>query len=769
MIKTIFNKVLMLLYFVVGALVLELVTFHILGLNGLPKYFWYNFAVIFFISIVVYAIPNYTAQYVVYSIILLIQGVFAYLNYSLHVVYHDLFTMEMLNLTGELGTAMNSSFVYLTVILQLAGVLLSIIVLGAILLKYCRKQKINVKEHFSVFNVITLVSCSCFSISYYVHKRNTINEFAMESTESYVESDAFLLNSNFMKTASYSKFGTYGYFTNLIFNKFGNYNKIYINSALKYFKSGNIYDGKYSAYNSATGEYEQVENKMYGKANSDYDPNDSTTSKENVIVIMMESLEWFGFGDGNYDREFNNLSDELTPNIYGLINQDRSMIAKNFFAKSKTNYSEAIGLIGHYPKGWSLSDIAGKNFNSELNTLGYSLPNTLRNNGYTTSYIHSNVLSFYHRGDTHYNLGFDNVYGKDSIVKNKETGEKYAGEDLKWENWEAEGDFARNAIDYIIPYDPERSDNKPFFSFYLTVSTHGGYDYNEKEVDCVRFRDVVMYGKENCQEQIEEHAGKNIKVWRLKPEFYSMVRYDETNHIYVKIDENDTRLNYTEWYDNMRSNYSGDSELVSDLFNYQCAVCGLDEAIGVIVDKLNEYNIMDNTTLLLYSDHYAYYKFMSNRIKHKDLSDVSDIELNTIPMILSSNCLKDYHKTDREKTYLEYDRFCSAYDIIPTVLDMLGIEYNQNMYVGESLFMPSDYIYQIDGKTRDMLVYCSITDGLFSRDVYTYDMTNFKKQNYNADDKVIEVFKSKAYQVLAKLNYLQILDVYDLYNQIYSE
>jgi len=83
MLKAVCNKLLMFFYFIISALIIEAVTFFVLDFSSLPTYFWYNFVLILFVALVVYAIPNYTAQYTIYTIILFVQTAFAYLNYSL--------------------------------------------------------------------------------------------------------------------------------------------------------------------------------------------------------------------------------------------------------------------------------------------------------------------------------------------------------------------------------------------------------------------------------------------------------------------------------------------------------------------------------------------------------------------------------------------------------------------------------------------------------------------------------------------------------------
>ena len=150
MIRAICNKLLMFFYFIAGALILEAVTFYILDFASLPTYFWYNFVLILFIALLVYTIPNYTAQYVIYTIILLVQTVFAYINYSLLNIFGDMFSFDMINLAGEAGAAIATSFVYFAIILQLLSIFTLLAIMGGILLKKCRTDKLNIKQHFSI-------------------------------------------------------------------------------------------------------------------------------------------------------------------------------------------------------------------------------------------------------------------------------------------------------------------------------------------------------------------------------------------------------------------------------------------------------------------------------------------------------------------------------------------------------------------------------------------------------------------------------------------
>ena len=360
----------MIAYFVLGALILELVTFNVLNLGTAPNYFWLNFAIILIIGMLVYIIPNFTAQYIVYTFILLVQTIFIYVNYTLNTIFDGFFSFDMLGQVAEAGNAFSSDYIYVSLILQLVAVFLSIAIIGAILLHNVKKNKINLKQHYSVFSVILLIGIQCFSLGYYFNERNYINHLIDVNDENYVFSDAFCMNTNFFRTLSYQRFGTYGYFLNSFINSYINhYDEEIINASLDYFS-----DPKAIYTNSP----------VYGVDNGN-----------NVIVFMMESLEWFGFGDGNYDPSLSNLSPELTPNIYSIIygndyasdfsnaNADNdALIMTNFFAKSKTNISEGYGILGNYPVAQSVSSLVSDKNENYKTTLGYALPNVLKKLGY---------------------------------------------------------------------------------------------------------------------------------------------------------------------------------------------------------------------------------------------------------------------------------------------------------------------------------------------------------------------------------------------------
>lgn len=99
-----------------------------------------------------------------------------------------------------------------------------------------------------------------------------------------------------------------------------------------------------------------------------------------------------------------------------------------------------------------------------------------------------------------------------------------------------------------------------------------------------------------------------------------------------------------------------------------------DEGLGILLDDLELKGLMDETVIIIYSDHKNY---SSQSITEEKTPD-SDIpyEIEKVPFLIYAPGLD----------VGENSLVSSHYDITPTVLDLLGITYYQDLYYGESVF-----------------------------------------------------------------------------------
>lgn len=696
-------------------------TFAMLDIGFLPKNFMYDLGIILMFVGIIFIIPNYLAQYIVSMIMILGQVVLMYVNYSLYHLYGDVFSFDMIRLFNETKQAITSDFTYVWLIIFLVALVLVVGTVGFFIYKSLRTYRMPFYKNFSVFMIMILLVVQGLGLSVYTQQSIALSATADINDENYVLSDAFLRDTTMLKIASLKSLGTYGYYVNNIMNLLSNTaNEAVLKQATSYFEAGKIHN--------------ESSSNVFG-----------VDEGNNVLVIMMESLEWYGFSDGTKNSRI--FSPELTPNIYNLIQE--GFVATDFFSKSKTNISEGVGFLGSFPIGKLMGQVASSSTESYY---GFSLPNILKSRGYDTGYYHGYNGSFYDRDSTHTHLGFDHTYFGDDANDGKMT----------WGTFPQESQFVQDAIDYgqLIP------EGKKFFNFYTTVTTHGAYS-NEKS-----------YNNADRSEYKQKVLESN-------------------------------------WYQEAKSAYIY-SNTLEYLVNYEASVVGLDYAVGVMVDRLKDLGIYDTTTIVLYSDHNAYYHTLSNTIKGVASTNYSDTDLNTVPLIIKSKGLNNkimssgyryyndagefntnYNKEgvlacpDKngntkdgssvyDKALDRYipstDRFCSAYDVLPTILDLLGIPFNTNLYPGNSLFTElsqkmnvyRDAIHPDEVVEEYIVAYYSHTGGLFGKYGNTKDMDEFEfdypgNVNYgNYPDK----FKQACKKLLLQLNCVATLYSYGTYTKL---
>ena len=149
--------------------------------------------------------------------------------------------------------------------------------------------------------------------------------------------------------------------------------------------------------------------------------------------------------------------------------------------------------------------------------------------------------------------------------------------------------------------------------------------------------------------------------------------------------EGDKYLNITEG-----TNYP------EDLRRYMSKLKTLDNALGILLDRLETAGILDDTVIVMFGDHYPY-----------GLKDT------TINQVLDYN-LDDY---EREKTPLVIynseiepevvDKYTSYVNLTPTIANLFGLDYDPRLYMGSDVFDENywNLVVFADGSWKNDLVY----------------------------------------------------------------
>lgn len=129
---------------------------------------------------------------------------------------------------------------------------------------------------------------------------------------------------------------------------------------------------------------------------------------------------------------------------------------------------------------------------------------------------------------------------------------------------------------------------------------------------------------------------------------------------------------------------------------YRTLAHDTDEFLRILIKKLDKAGKLDNTVIVLATDHYVYGYSDSEYVAIKKNVINDRKELQNTPFVIWSKDL------EHEKV----DTILDTADILPTVLNLLGINYEPNKYMGTDVFSEShdDFVWFADGtfiKSKD--------------------------------------------------------------------
>lgn len=361
---------------------------------------------------------------IIFYISLVLKATIFITNVTLRSDFGYLFSADKLSVVPEMVEAMNFSFINYGLILFC--VLGAVVVISAPILfdKFFGRKKIQLKKISNsifclLFFLVTLtVGSGCFAAQ----------TALLKTSNSYKEiyDDKYIYENHQINDLVYQKFGSCGFYlvslSNIFFPNAG-ISKSEVNKTIE-------------TYNNSTVQKNESA-KLYG---------------DNLIVIMMESMEWFAIDPYN------------TPNLWalktGTANENipkQGMVFTNYISNNKTNVSENLCMLGYMPNEAKFNFKANNTYATK-----YSLANLFETEGYTTSYFHNWRINFFSRDKVNKEIGFDNIYSLEDF--------KHPEKSTEFNFYNRESDFIDQFMNKIAPTSGK------FMSFYTTVSSHGTYD-----------------------------------------------------------------------------------------------------------------------------------------------------------------------------------------------------------------------------------------------------------------------------------------------------
>ena len=170
----------------------------------------------------------------------------------------------------------------------------------------------------------------------------------------------------------------------------------------------------------------------------------------------------------------------------------------------------------------------------------------------------------------------------------------------------------------------------------------------------------------------------------------------------------------------------------------------VDEAIGVMIEKLKAAGEFENTVIVMLADHYPY-GLSKSYIKEMITHDLSDYEIEKTPFVI-------YNASMEPKVFDEYNSYIN---LVPTLANLLNLEYDPRLYMGDDL-LSDDYeslVVFADGSWKNEIAYYNASTSkvkYYTDVIYTFD----EIQKINNDVSLKISMSSKA----IKNNYFKYLE-----------
>jgi len=270
------------------------------------------------------------------------------------------------------------------------------------------------------------------------------------------------------------------------------------------------------------------------------------------------------------------------------------------------------------------------------NSFPYSMANLFKQKDYRINAFHMNTGEYYSRNANYLNWGYDNYYGLIDIKEYQDNSYTLDRELILNETFnELMFPTDTNFVNYIITY-----------SGHLPFSTNKGV----------------------CRKLVTEDIIKELGILDKYNEGLVKTSYKkENNSLFIKeifIDNSEIK----------------EYEIPIPEMNEEDCVRRqakeTDYMMELLLQNLKEKNLYENTVIVVFTDHYLY--TLENKTILEKYKETDNNLINHTPFFIWSHDLKQ--KNIKEPT--------SQLNILPTVLNLFGIKYNPNNYIGTDALNP---------------------------------------------------------------------------------
>lgn len=173
-----------------------------------------------------------------------------------------------------------------------------------------------------------------------------------------------------------------------------------------------------------------------------------------------------------------------------------------------------------------------------------------------------------------------------------------------------------------------------------------------------------------------------------------------------------------------------DTDYPEDVRRYMSKLKILDDGLGILLEGLEDRNILDDTVIVLYGDHYPYGISTDNLNIVLDYDTKEYYNAERVPFVI-------YNSELESKVYSEYTSYIN---ILPTLANLFNLEYDPRFYLGTDL-LSSDYESRV-----------VFADGSWKNENYYYDATKNKVTNFTDKELSLDELKLINDDINTKIN-----------------
>lgn len=382
---------------------------------------------------------------------------------------------------------------------------------------------------------------------------------------------------------------------------------------------------------------------------------------KNVIFVQLEGMDsWL-------------ITPEDTPNIHAMM--DNSIVYNNhysYYTGGGSTFNSELAVSTGYVTPISFT----KNpYSFDRNSFPYSLPRKMKEAGYSANAFHMNTGEYYNRYGNYRNWGYDNYY---SLMDDGE----YT---------DASYQLDRELINNEFFYEKLFKQEQPFMHYIITYTPHTPFKMSSDTGQLIK---AEKERQEAEAEALENGAAEGEVQTEAQSEAQHEAQPDaqaDTQATVPETVEGETVEGEEPVGDNVQEEEPepGEEE-VARLFAAET-----DYMMGLLLQALEDNGLLKNTIIVAYADHYLY--TLNDKTILDKYKNTENNLINQTPFFIWS------HNMDRQ----EVDKVNSQIDILPTVLNMMGISYNDEWYIGRDIMDPSrkGYVFFSDYSWYDGVNY----------------------------------------------------------------